>query len=694
MSIRIKMMLAIVMAVVVTLAGVTLTVSQKLQTALTENFTVTSRAQLDRVSAYVDSFFAGAKSDISFVASLPQVRDNVGNLTVYKHLNADIRTVGLQLPSKEKELFQLLTSWQSANPWYLLVYLGDSVGGFVQAPDDSLGAGYDPAARPWFIEAQRAAKAVVTEAYISDSGVVVSTVAVPVTGNSGVQGVLGIDISLETLTNELGRVRLGETGHLMLLDHTGQVLVAKDKTWLGKPLTDLPKEAGVTLGVLRDLKSGMKEVSLEGNDWLAGVHTTAEGWTLIMMQGKDEIFADAMDLTMSIFMVGLAILAAMAAVAYVLSKSIVAPVQVLATAARAVAEGNLEAIPAEGKGFTAELGLLHRSLQGMVTKLAALIAEGKSKVLQAEDALEQARQSAVAAEEAKIAGEQARRNGILETAEQLSAVVQQITGAVGQLSGEATATAEGMTNQQRRVGEIATAISQMTVVLTEMADNISRTSGLADAAREQTVGGKKLVHDMVSSIAQVEKESIVMGKSLEALGTQAKDIGEIMGVINDIADQTNLLALNAAIEAARAGEAGRGFAVVADEVRKLAEKTMQATQQVGSAITSIQRGTDESLRAMQTSSSIVSHSAELAGQAGTALDRIEGMVDKTADQVRTIAAATEEQSATAEEVNNSTGAVSHAADSVSSAALRSSEAVAALLGLTKHLESIITNLRK
>ena len=227
-----------------------------------------------------------------------------------------------------------------------------------------------------------------------------------------------------------------------------------------------------------------------------------------------------------------------------------------------------------------------------------------------------------------------------------------------------------------------------------MADNISSTSGLADAAREQAFGGKKLVHDMVASIAQVEKESVVMGKSLEALGTQAKDIGEIMGVINDIADQTNLLALNAAIEAARAGEAGRGFAVVADEVRKLAEKTMQATQQVGNAITSIQRGTEDSLRAMHNSSGIVTHSAELAGQAGAALDRIEGMVDKTADQVRTIAAATEEQSATAEEVNNSTGAVSHAADSVSSAALRSSEAVAALLGLTKHLESIITNLRK
>ena len=694
MSIRTKMMLAIVMAVVVTLAGVTLTVSKKLQAALTENFTVTSEAQLDRVSAFADNFFDRTMSDIRFMASMPQVRDNIGNMTVYKDLGVEVKPVGLELPAKERELFQLFSTWQTNNPWYLLVYLGDSLGGFVQAPDDTLGAGYNPAARPWFIEAQRAGKAVVTEAYLSDSGDVVSTVAIPVTGAGGVQGVLGIDISLETLTKELSRVRLGNTGHLMLLDHTGQVLVANDKAWLGKPLADLPAEVGKTLGSLRAQRDGLAQVTLAGAQWLASVHTTNDNWTLIMMQDKDEIFADAMDLTMSIFMVGLAILAVMAAVAYVLSKSIVAPVQVLATAARAVAEGNLDAIPAEGKGFTAELGLLHRSLQGMVTKLAALIAEGKGKVREAEDALEQARQSAIAAEEAKIAGEQARRDGILETAEQLSAVVQQITGAAGQLSGEAAATAEGMANQQRRVGEIATAISQMTVVLTEMADNISSTSGLADAAREQTVGGKKLVHDMVASIAQVEKESIVMGKSLEALGTQAKDIGEIMGVINDIADQTNLLALNAAIEAARAGEAGRGFAVVADEVRKLAEKTMQATQQVGSAITNIQRGTEDSLRAMQTSSGIVTHSAELAGLAGTALDRIEGMVDKTADQVRTIAAATEEQSATAEEVNNSTGAVSHAADSVSSAALRSSEAVAALLGLTKHLESIITNLRK
>ena len=694
MSIRIKMMLAILMAVVVTLAGVTVTVSKKLQTALTENFAVTSQAQLDRVSAFVDNFFDRTMSDIRFMASMSQVRENLGNMTVYKDLGVDVKPVGLELPPKERELFQLFSSWQANNPWYLLVYLGDSLGGFVQAPDDPLSAGYDPAARPWFAEAQRAGKAVVTEAYISDTGTVVSTVAVPVTGSNGVKGVLGIDISLESLTKELGRIRIGKTGSILLLDHTGQVLVAQDNSWLGKPLAELPAEAGTVLGALRAQRQGVSEAVLGGTTWLAGVHTTTDNWTLIMMQDKDEIFADAMALTLSIFIVGLGILVAMAAVAYVLSKSIVGPVEVLASAARSVAEGNLDAIPAEGKGFTAELGLLHRSLQGMVTKLAALIEEGKGKVREAEDALEQARRSTAEAEEAKIAGEKARREGILETAEQLSAVVQQITGAAGQLSGEVTATAESVATQQHRVGEIAAAISQMTVVLTEMADNISSTSALADAARAQTVDGKKLVHDMVASIAQVEKESIVMGKSLEALGTQAKGIGEIMGVINDIADQTNLLALNAAIEAARAGEAGRGFAVVADEVRKLAEKTMQATQQVGSAITSIQRGTDESLRAMQTSSGIVSHSAELAGQAGAALDSIEGMVDKTADQVRTIAAATEEQSATAEEVNNSTGAVSHAADSVSSAALRSSEAVAALLGLAKHLESIINNLRK
>lgn len=139
----------------------------------------------------------------------------------------------------------------------------------------------------------------------------------------------------------------------------------------------------------------------------------------------------------------------------------------------------------------------------------------------------------------------------------------------------------------------------MNMAVGEVAGSTSRTAELADDSRNEARAGKALVMDMVASMGEIEKQSRTMRQGLEHLGAQAGDIGKIMGVINDIADQTNLLALNAAIEAARAGEAGRGFAVVADEVRKLAEKTMEATKQVGGAISTIQNGTTANINAMR-----------------------------------------------------------------------------------------------
>ncbi|WP_243544542.1 bacteriohemerythrin [Pseudodesulfovibrio tunisiensis] len=354
--------------------------------------------------------------------------------------------------------------------------------------------------------------------------------------------------------------------------------------------------------------------------------------------------------------------------------------------ASAVAGGDFKA-RAEGV-FTGEMGLLRQAVDTMLKTVFDKIEEAEEAADNAAKAADDARRAQADAQEANIRNE-AQSRGLLEAAQRLRDLMSSLTSATEELSVQVEQVARGADVQNARTTETSTAMEQMNASIMEVARGAAEAAENAEAVREKAQSGAGVVADVVSSVNDVETHSMRMQRSLESLGEQAEGIGKIMNVITDIADQTNLLALNAAIEAARAGEAGRGFAVVADEVRKLAEKTMQATKEVGDAVSAIQNGTRDNMKEMQGANQAVSTSADLAHSAGEALEEIVRYIETNTGQIHTIATAAEEQSAASEEVTHALDEVSSIADENAHGMSESAVALRELASLTEQINVVI-----
>ncbi|EQN50808.1 hypothetical protein HMPREF0326_05669 [Desulfovibrio sp. 3_1_syn3] len=331
----------------------------------------------------------------------------------------------------------------------------------------------------------------------------------------------------------------------------------------------------------------------------------------------------------------------------------------------------------------------------IVEMVNALKTHIESAQRESENAKEQSRKAQEAMAQAEAASQEARTKteAMLVAADKLEQVGGVVSSASTELSAQIEQSDRGAAESAQRLSEAATAMNEMNATVQEVARNAGSASAASAETKEKAVAGAQVVEKAVQSIGQVHQMSLELKEDMVQLNEHAQDITRIMGVISDIADQTNLLALNAAIEAARAGEAGRGFAVVADEVRKLAEKTMASTNDVGNAIKAIQESTAKSMTGVDNAVERIGEATELASRSGAALQEIVATVEATADQVNAIATASEEQSAASEEINQSIVQVNDMSRQTAEAMGEAAKAVSDLAAQAQDLTNLIQELK-
>ena len=562
-------------------------------------------------------------------------------------------------------------------------------------PSKSVGA--DFSSRAYFVEAMKG-KTVMADIVSATTGLPSTVIAIPVERDNKVVGVVTVGTNNMNLANATSnRIKVAEKGFAYVYSSSGQVVMHPDSKALGRQDGDKPH-----VQEMIKAKHGRVIYSDNKGDEKSVYYQTLpeEGWLVALEVDREEVAAPITRMLTNSLMIAVTCILIVGFMIILSARNIVRMVSGFSAMSEAVAAGRLETNSDESLLLSLadkrkdEFSVLGQGMAHMVDNIKNLLAESAQKTLAAEQATTVAQQATLKAEEAAHRAENAKREGMLAAAGQLEGVVSIISSAASQLSAQIEQSDRGALESAHRLSEAATAMNEMNATVQEVARNASSAAIASAETKANAEEGEQIVQTALQSIDRVQKLSMELKDDMAQLNEHAQAISKIMNVISDIADQTNLLALNAAIEAARAGEAGRGFAVVADEVRKLAEKTMASTNDVGHAIAAIQDSSSQSVAAMEKALQEVETATKFADQSGGALRQIVSNVEATADQVGAIAAASEEQSAASEEINQSIVLVNDMSAQTAQAMAEAAKAVSELARQAQALDRLIVEMKQ
>ena len=500
-----------------------------------------------------------------------------------------------------------LLEQKSLTSTFMATYLGDATGHFTIRPDVKMPDGFDPRVRPWYKGAESSSTSTLTEPYIdAATGQLIISIATASKKAGQSVGVVGGDLSLQSLVDTLAARDFDGMGYAFLISADGKILVHPDKALVMKSLKEAyPQDTP-------RISSDFSEVSVDGKTRIVTFAPIkglpSVNWYIGLSIDKDQAYSMLSEFRTSAVIATIIAVAIIIALLGMLIRLLIQPLHVMTRAMEDIADG-----------------------EGDLTKRLNIVNNDEF--------------------------------GILGTAfnrfvERIHGSIREVSSATGQVNEVAlrvvAASNSSMYNsdqQASRTSSVAAAINQLGAAAQEIARNAAQASNQASDARGLAEDGQQVVERSIKAMNQLSSMLSASSTNIESLNSKTVNIGQILEVITSISQQTNLLALNAAIEAARAGEAGRGFAVVADEVRNLAHRTQESAQQVQTMIEELQVGARESVSTMSDSQRHSQDSVEIANLAGERLNSVTLRIGEIDGMNQSVATATEEQTAVVESIN-------------------------------------------